>query len=130
MKKFSGKNETVIPHDIASLILRHFCEKKDFLICFSDFERNFECGILNGTTVLCEGDCIYPVTVDFWNEVHQTESFNRIKIKPYHKKNTYAELVGMALNIKEISNYSVNVSLDSSLTLYVTDKYPAAGNGA
>lgn len=61
MKNFSDKNEIVIPYGIASLILRHFCGKR-ILICFSDFERNFECGILNGTTVLCE-DCITDIQV-------------------------------------------------------------------
>lgn len=111
-----------IPHDVGYLILNHFCKENNIFAGFIDSERNFECGVLNGRTILCDGHSFYPVTVDFMAEAQQTDSFQIIKIQPFHSRKTYAELVELAYEIKLLSDHSVNISVDPSMALYITQK--------
>lgn len=113
-------NENDIPHDVGYLILKHFYKENDIFAGFIDSDRNFECGVLNKRTVLCDGYSFYPVTVDFLNEAKQTDSFHMIKIRPSHSKKTYAELVELAYEVKSLSNCSVNIAVDPSMALHIT----------
>lgn len=113
-------NENDIPHDVGYLILNHFYKENDIFAGFVDSDRNFECGVLNKKTVLCDGHSFYPVTVDFLTEAKQTDSFHMIKIRPSRSKKTYAELVELAYEVKSLSNHSVKIAIDPSMALYVT----------
>lgn len=52
-----------IPHEIGFKLLRQFYISDGYYLFFYDLDRNLECGVFNGTTLLCNERSLRPIPV-------------------------------------------------------------------
>lgn len=109
-----------IPHEIGFKLLRQFYTSDGYYLFFYDLDRKLECGIFNGTTLLRDERSLHIILNDFIEEARLSETYDRIELCPAQNSGTYANLVGMAKNIRDVARCSVTVSLTHSRALSVT----------
>lgn len=109
-----------IPFDIGIRVLEHFQYLRDCYVYFYDSERDIECGIQNGITLLHDGYTFVPISNNFIKEAEKSEAFDMIGISPCYPNFKFSKMVGITYDAKIISHNYVTVALNESAALYIT----------
>lgn len=111
-----------IPFDIGIRVLEHFQTLRDCYVYFYDSERDIECGIHNGLTLLHDGNTFVPISNNFIKEAAKSKAFDMIGISPCFLNFKFSKMVGITYNVKKISHDYVTVTLNDSAALYITPR--------
>lgn len=112
----------MIPCSTGLQILEQYQTLGDCYVYFYDSQRNIKCGVYNGSTLLCDGDTLIPISSSFVKEASKSETFNMIGIIPCSSDFSFSKMVGIANHVRLITNNSVEVTLDQTSVLVITSR--------
>jgi len=107
-----------IPPNIGIAILEQYQPLVDCYVYFYDSQRDI-CGIYNGSTLLCDGETLIPNSCGFLNEAFKSEAFDMIGMIPCSSDFRLSRMVGIANEIRIISNNRVEITLNQASVLVV-----------
>lgn len=122
------KFNVAIPYSTGIQILEQYQTLRDCYVYFYDSKRKIKCGIYNGSTWLCEGNALIPVSGSFIKEASKSETFDMIGIIPCSSAFHFSKMVGIANSVRLISHNSVEVTLNHTSVLVITYRIAADKN--
>lgn len=114
-----------IPPNIGIRILEQYKTLVDCYVYFYDSQRDMKCGIYNGSTLLCDGETLIPNSCGFLKEASKSEAFDMIGMIPCSSDFRLSRMVGIANEIRIISNNSVEITLNQASVLVIIARISA-----
>lgn len=109
-----------IPNSIGIQILEQLQTTRDCYVYFYDSQRGIKCGVYNGFTLLCDGDTLIPISSSFIKEASESETFDMIGIIPCSSDFGFSKMVGIASDVRLISNNRVEITLNQTSVLVIS----------
>lgn len=106
-------------------ILEQYQTLADCYVYFYDSQRDMKCGIYNGSTLLCDGETMIPNSCGFLNQASKSEAFDMIGMIPCSSDFRLSRMVGIANEIRIISNNRVEVTLNQASVLVIIARISA-----
>ncbi|WP_349674306.1 hypothetical protein [Lacrimispora sp.] len=117
-------NNTILPN-IGIPILEQYHTLVDCYVYFYDSQRDIKCGIYNGSTLLCNGKTLIPNSCGFLNEASKSEAFDMIGMIPCSSDFRLSRMVGIADEIRIVSNNRVEITLNQASVLVIIARISA-----
>ncbi|NNJ29683.1 hypothetical protein [Lacrimispora defluvii] len=117
-------NNTISP-SIGLPILEEYQTLVDCYVYFYDSKRDIKCGIYNGSTLLCNGKTLTPDRCGFLIEASKSEAFDMIGMIPCSPDFCLSRMVGIANEIRIISNNRVEITLNQESVLVIIARISA-----